>query len=103
MASRPPSPLPDDPHDPLDDPRTPPPDEEEGVLGSVPEVTECWEDAEDAGEGPLPVTEIPRGWDEEPDAEDSAQPDDPNGVSRDMASVALDRGMLQGRRELPEP
>jgi len=107
MALRTPSPLPDDPHDPLDQPL----EDGEEVLGPVPEVTEGWE--EDEGEGPLPVTELPEGWEEEPEYEDSAQlpgrlsaqhseedspqPGDPDGVSRDMASVALDRGMLQGR------
>jgi RNA polymerase sigma-70 factor, ECF subfamily len=89
MASRYPS-LPDDPHDrqderlddPVDDPRIPPADEDEEVQGEVPESTEGWEVEEN--EGPEPE-------------EDSPQPDDPNGVSRDMASVALDRGLLQGR------
>jgi RNA polymerase sigma-70 factor (ECF subfamily) len=85
MASWNSPPLPDDPHDPLGQPL----DEDEKVLGPVPEVTEGWEDAEDEGEGPLPVTELPEGWDEEPQDEDSAQPDGPNRVSRDMASVAL--------------
>jgi len=113
MAFRTPSPLPDDPHDPLHQPL----EDEEEVLGPVPEVTEGWEEVEDEGEGPLPVTGLPEGWEEEPEDEDSAQvpgrlsaqhseelsaqlsaqPDDPDGVSRDMASVALDRGMLQGQ------
>ncbi len=93
MASRTPSPLPDDPpdrmddrlddfpNDPLDEPPHPALDEDEEALGPVPEVTEGWETEENEGL----------------DAENSSQPDDPNGVSRDMASVALDRGMLQGR------
>jgi RNA polymerase sigma-70 factor (ECF subfamily) len=104
MAFRTPSPLPDDSHDPLDQPL----EDGEEVLGPVPEVTEGCEEAEDEGEGPLPVTELPEGWDEEPQDEDSeqlsaqhsaqpsAQPGDPDGVSRDMAAVALDTGLLQG-------
>jgi RNA polymerase sigma-70 factor (ECF subfamily) len=100
MALRNPSPLPDDPHDPLGQPL----DEDEEVLGPVPEVTEGWEDEESEGE---------TGGDEGADAgEDeggnsgpqgpevapqlSPQPGDPDGVSRDMATAALDRGMLQG-------
>jgi RNA polymerase sigma-70 factor, ECF subfamily len=94
MASRNPFPHPHDPHqrqddrqdDLLDDPGHPPLDEEEGVLGPVPEVTEGWETEEGEGEG-----------DQAGNEENSPQPGDPNGVSRDMASVALDRGMLQGR------
>jgi RNA polymerase sigma-70 factor, ECF subfamily len=86
MALRTPSPMPDDPHDPLDlpvdhDPLDQSVDEDEEVLGPVPDVTEGWED----GENP------------EENGEDSAQPDDPDGVSRDMATAALDRGMLPGR------
>ncbi len=92
MASRTPSPYPDDPHDPpddpMDDPLHQPLDEDEEVLGPVPEVTEGWEDEEKTGE-------LEGEGEENPEV--SAQPDDPNGVSRDMASVALDRGMLQGR------
>jgi len=45
MALRNPSPMPDDPHDPLDQPV----DEDEEVLGPVPEVTEGWEEAENEG------------------------------------------------------
>jgi len=89
MALRNLSPDPGDPQDdPLDSPGDlgpAPLDEGEEGLGPVPEVTEGWEVEEEAGEG------VGEGQ------EDSAQPDDPNGVSRDMASVALDRGMLQGR------
>jgi RNA polymerase sigma-70 factor (ECF subfamily) len=59
-------------------------------------------------EGPLPVTRLPEGWEDdekgelngEPgdeNPENSAQPADPDGVSRDMASVALDRGLIEGR------
>ncbi|MGA9982429.1 MAG: RNA polymerase sigma factor [Acidobacteriaceae bacterium] len=86
MALRTPSPMPDDPHDPLDlpvdhDPLDQSVDEDEEVLGPVPDVTEGWED----GENP------------EENGEDSAQPNDPDGVSRDMATAALDRGMLPGR------
>jgi RNA polymerase sigma-70 factor (ECF subfamily) len=92
MAFRNPSPMPDDPHDPLDEPV----DEDEAVLGPIPEVTEGWEEAEEEAEGPLPVTQLPEGWEEAENGEDSAQPDDPDGVSRDMATAALDRGMLPG-------
>jgi hypothetical protein len=92
MALRNPSPMPDDPHDPLDQPV----DEDEEVLGPVPEVTEGWEEAEEEAEGPLPVTKLPEGWEETENEELSAQPDDPDGVSRDMATAALDRGLLQG-------
>ncbi|MGC2300547.1 MAG: RNA polymerase sigma factor [Acidobacteriaceae bacterium] len=84
MAFRDPSPLPDDPLDPLDRPL----DEDEEAPGPVPEVTEGWEDAENEGESV-----------EEGDPEDeelSPQPIDPDGVSRDMATAALDRGMLPG-------
>lgn len=80
MAFRNPSPMPDDPHDPLDGPLDWPPDEDDGVLGPIPDVTEGWDEGE---EGP----ETPESTDEEDEI--SPQPDDPNGVSRDMASVAL--------------
>ena len=40
--------------------------------------------------------ESPREKESE-NGEISAQPDDPDGVSRDMATAALDRGMLPGR------
>jgi RNA polymerase sigma-70 factor (ECF subfamily) len=82
MASRNSSPIPDDPRhsldDPLDGPIDGPPDrpldeDDEGVLGPVPDVTEGWDE-----------DDIP-----DDEAETSPQPDDPNGVSRDMASVAL--------------
>jgi RNA polymerase sigma-70 factor, ECF subfamily len=78
MAFRDPSPHPDDPHDPLEQPL----DEDEDVLGPVPEVTEGWEGEENEGE----------------EDELSPQPDDPDGVSRDMASVALTTPGL-GNRE----
>jgi RNA polymerase sigma-70 factor (ECF subfamily) len=84
MAFRDPSPLPDDPPDPLDRPL----DEDEEALGPVPEVTEGWEDAENEGEG--------AEEDGPEDGELSPQPIDPDGVSRDMATAALDRGMLPG-------
>jgi len=92
MASWNSSPLPDDPHDPLNQLQ----DEDEEVLGSDPEVTEGvtqgWEDEESEGE-----TGGEEGEDQDPkDPEVSPQPDDPDGVSRDMATAALDRGMLQG-------
>jgi RNA polymerase sigma-70 factor, ECF subfamily len=52
---------------------------------------------QDAEEGEGPVREDdPEGWEENRETEDSAQPDDPDGVSRDMASVALNRPMVQG-------
>jgi RNA polymerase sigma-70 factor (ECF subfamily) len=84
MASRNSSPIPDDPHDPLDRPL----DDGEEVLGPVPEVTEGWEDEEGG-----PESEAGSPGDEEV----FPQPDDPDGVSRDMATVALDTGLLQGR------
>ncbi|HTW49023.1 MAG TPA: RNA polymerase sigma factor [Acidobacteriaceae bacterium] len=46
---------------------------------------------DEEGEGP-----VPEAWEEGPEAENSPQPDDPDGVSRDMASVALNRPMVQG-------
>jgi RNA polymerase sigma-70 factor (ECF subfamily) len=82
MASRYPTPPPDDPHDPLDQP----PDADEEVPGPDPELTEGWED--EAGE------EDKGGENEEL----SPQPGDPDGVSRDMASVALTTPGL-GNRE----
>jgi len=93
MAFRNPSPLPDDPHDPLDEPLDRPLDEDEEVLGPVPDVTEGWDEEVQDEETPDPDPENP---DEE--GEISAQPDDPNGVSRDMASVALTTPGL-GNRE----
>jgi RNA polymerase sigma-70 factor, ECF subfamily len=82
MALRDPSPQRDD-FDPSDDrPEAGgrPPDDEEGEGPSPEEVEE----------------DAPEEWDEAGKAEDSAQPDDPDGVSRDMASVALNRPMVQG-------
>lgn len=85
MAFRNRSPLPDDPHDRLDGPLDRPLDEEEAALGPIPDVTEGWEDE---GEGELEEAgESPESTPEE--GEISPQPADPNGVSRDMASVAL--------------
>ena len=84
MAFRNPSSLPDDPHDPLGGPLDRPPDEDDVALGPVPDATEGWDAAEDKSDDP---TEIAESTDE--DEETSPQPDDPNGVSRDMASVAL--------------
>jgi RNA polymerase sigma-70 factor (ECF subfamily) len=85
--------MPDDPHDPLDGPLDPPLDppfdEDEGVLGPVPDVTEGWDEGEE-GE--------PNGESTDEEGETSPQPDDPNGVSRDMASVALTTPGL-GNRE----
>jgi RNA polymerase sigma-70 factor (ECF subfamily) len=86
MASRYPTPPPDDPHDPLDKPL----DEDEEALGPVPEDTEDWED---------PAGEADNG---EQNQELSPQPDDPDGVSRDMASVALTTPGL-GNREAESP
>lgn len=41
-------------------------------------------------------TEVPDSWDERDDeTEIPPQPDDPNGVSRDMATVALNPGLLE--------
>lgn len=77
MALRNRSPQPEDPDDSDDLPGAsdlPPGDDEE---------------AEDAG----PVEEH---WSNDPEAENSAQPDDPNGVSRGMATVALNQNVLQG-------
>jgi RNA polymerase sigma-70 factor, ECF subfamily len=63
--------MPDDPRDPHapDDPPDQPPEEDQERLEGVPEVTEGWEDEENREVLP--------------------QPDDPDGVSRDMATVAL--------------
>ncbi|HEX4065714.1 MAG TPA: RNA polymerase sigma factor [Acidobacteriaceae bacterium] len=55
---------------------------------------------------PEEMTEVPEIWPESPEegaesveeAEFPPQPDDPNGVSRDMATVALNPGMLEGSR-----
>ena len=77
MALRNPSSRPED-FDPPDDPRD--------AAGAREED----EGAEAAAEG----------WEEDPEGEDSAQPDDPDGVSRDMATVALNRPLVQGE---PEP
>lgn len=85
--------MPDDPHDPLGGPLDRPLDEDEEVLGPVPDVTEGWDEEVQDEETPDPDPENP---DEE--GEISAQPDDPNGVSRDMASVALTTPGL-GNRE----
>jgi RNA polymerase sigma-70 factor (ECF subfamily) len=85
--------MPDDPHDPLEGPLDRPLDEDEEVLGPVPDVTEGWDEEVQDEETPDPDPENP---DEE--GEISAQPDDPNGVSRDMASVALTTPGL-GNRE----
>ena len=111
MASRYPSPLPDDPRnpeersrnpgrkwaedrpeDPLEDPMEEPHpalDEDEEAPGAVPEVTAGWETEENEGESGEEAEEIP---------EDSAQPADPNGVSRDMATVALNPSLAGGGR-----
>jgi RNA polymerase sigma-70 factor, ECF subfamily len=50
---------------------------------------------DEEGEGRSPE-DAPEGWEEGPEDEDSPQPDDPDGVSRDMASVALNPPMVQG-------
>lgn len=92
MAFRNRSPLPDDPRNPqdgpLDGPLDRPLDEEEAVLGPVPDVTEGWEDE------PCERNEDENGGEEaaispENSPRTSPQHGDPNGVSRDMASVAL--------------
>jgi len=67
--------MPDDPQDPpIDEQSEPPEDDEEGAA-------------------PNRSAEGPEGWDDEentPENEElSAQPDDPDGVSRDMATAAL--------------
>ncbi|MGC2620338.1 MAG: sigma-70 family RNA polymerase sigma factor [Acidobacteriaceae bacterium] len=75
MALRNPSPGPGDSEpdsEAADDPRESP----EGL------------EADEAGEP------NPEGWEDDPEIEDLPQPDDPDGVSRDMATVALDRPML---------
>ena len=46
---------------------------------------------------PGPVPEVPEDWEDEENEQLSPQPDDPDGVNRDMASVALDRGLFAGR------
>ncbi len=68
--------MPDDSHDPLDGPLDPDPVVDEDALGPVPDST-GWDDD----------TDPPETGDEE--AETFPQPADPDGVSRDMASVAL--------------
>jgi RNA polymerase sigma-70 factor, ECF subfamily len=98
MAFRNPSPLPDDPHDPQDEPL----DEDEEVLGPVPEVTEDWEGEGNeeegaASEGAGSEDDGPENEKSDPENEElSPQPGDADGVSRDMATAALDRGMWQG-------
>ncbi|HEX4006012.1 MAG TPA: RNA polymerase sigma factor [Acidobacteriaceae bacterium] len=74
MALHNPSPSPDDPDDSRDlrDALGRPQDEEdEGSVG------------------------VPEEWAEPAEGEDSPQPDDPDGVSRDMATVALNPSVLQ--------
>ncbi|MGC2639857.1 MAG: RNA polymerase sigma factor [Acidobacteriaceae bacterium] len=48
----------------------------------------------------VPHGGVPEEWEEEasgePESEDSAQPDDPNRVSKGMATVALNRPLVQG-------
>jgi len=79
------SPRPDDPND------------EPEFSDRVPEIPsgEGGAEGRDEGEGPLPVVRLPEGWDEDGSDEDSAQPDDPNGVSRSMATVALNPPLLE--------
>ena len=57
---------------------------------------------QDDEEGESPISEEvpdgePEGWEEGPEDEETPQPDDPDGVSRDMASVALNRPLVQGQ------
>src|SRR5580704_13737404 len=76
MALRNLSPIPDDsdsPREPID------------ALGQPQENED-----EDAGPGV-----VPEGWEGEPGDEDLAQPGGPDGVSRDMATVALNPSVLQ--------
>ena len=68
MASRYPSPMPDDPQDP------PAPQDHS---------------AEEDEEGREGIPEVSEGWEDEENGEVLPQPDDPDGVSRDMATVAL--------------
>jgi RNA polymerase sigma-70 factor (ECF subfamily) len=75
MALRNPSSRPDD-SDPDSDPADDPQENPEGL------------------EADEPVEPNPEGWEDDPENEDLPQPDDPDGVSRDMATVALDRPML---------
>ena len=51
----------------------------------------CSEDEEGEDAGPFAES-----WADDPESENSAQPDDPNGVSRGMATVALNQQILQG-------
>jgi RNA polymerase sigma-70 factor (ECF subfamily) len=106
MAFRNPSPLPDDPNDPLDGPLDRPLDEDEGVLGPVPGVTESWdEEGADGDEDPetpeIPDPENPDSENPDEAGESFPQPPDEDGVSRDMASVALTTPGL-GNREAEE-
>ncbi|HEY1500263.1 MAG TPA: RNA polymerase sigma factor [Acidobacteriaceae bacterium] len=82
MASRYPTPPPDDPHDPLDLPL----DEDEEALSPVPEVTDGWEGEAAQHDSPEENQEL------------YPQPGDQDGVSTDMASVALTTPGL-GNRE----
>lgn len=68
------------PHDP-DDPRDP---------NEAPEESR---EELDEGEDDGPISE---GWTDNDETDNSAQPDDPNGVSRGMATVALNQQILQG-------
>src|SRR5690242_6087765 len=71
------SPRPHDPDDPRDPNEAPEPSREES----------------DEGEDDSPVA---GGWAEDDETDNSAQPDDPNGVSRGMATVDLNQQILQG-------
>jgi RNA polymerase sigma-70 factor (ECF subfamily) len=94
MAFRNPSPLPDDSHDPQEGPPDRPLDEDDAALGPVPDVTEGWDEqdggGEEAGEGEESTDE---------EGETFPQPPDEDGVSRDMASVALTTPGLGQRAE----
>jgi RNA polymerase sigma-70 factor (ECF subfamily) len=81
MALRNVSPLPDDPDD--------SPERDEAETGGMPEILREDEDTE-------PVAE---GWEEAGESEDFAQPDDQDGVSKDMATVALNPAVLEGSPE----
>jgi len=82
------------PHDP-DDPRDPSegPDDARGGPGEADGADpEAWADEPEDGAEPEPEEDPENG----PESDISAQPDDPNGVSRDMATVALNQNILQG-------
>jgi RNA polymerase sigma-70 factor (ECF subfamily) len=70
---------------------SPPPDDSEPESHATGDPQETPEGAEVDEE----IEADPEEWEDDPESEDSPQPDDPDGVSRDMATVALDRPMLK--------